>query len=698
MLTVSIRIGLSLLFLLFTLLSQAVAVEQNQGPPPLSEEQKMEQIKGFFKTEYQEEDYFRTDRLLLTATKRNMPIRKAPAIATVISQEEIRYMGARNLRDVLTMVPGIGVSRNEFGIFMYEVRGIRTQLSEKILVMIDGHSLNKSILTGSALYRIFDDLPVKNIRQIEIIRGPGSALYGANAFVAVINIITRDAVDISGIEVSGSYGDYDTGEINLVGGKIFDNGFQVSGSLDYFKTDGEKFNIESDALTGTDFTTTPGDAYTEIEKTDIFLKASFRDFAFKGHYIYSKKDGFYIGFNHILTDDSNDPVTNYWAELSYSPKLTERLQTTLKTYFDYYDQDTSAEIFPEGYGGIYPNGMIVEPKVKNRTVGAELQLDYDLSADNHLVVGTKYERTRQYDVKHRTNMFSPDEVQDISDFGNWNIDKTRKVWALYIQDEWAIRDNLNLTGGVRYDHYSDFGGTTNPRVGLVWGFLENADIKLLYGQAFRAPNFAELYNQNNPVEAGNEDLDPEKIKTYEAGATVRIKKHFTIDLNYFHNDIDDLITRPSSALYENAGSAEVDGVEVILSGSYSYDNYWKLTYTYQDPRDGDGDSLLYVPNHRATAGINYGINEYLVVHTDILWTGSRPRDTGDTRSDMDSYTVVDLTLTAANFYKNLEFQFAVYNIFDKDFRDPDTSGENQLIFDDFPREGRTIWGEIRYKF
>ena len=163
--TVSIRIVLSVLFFLFIFLSQANAAEQNQQSPPLSEEQKMEQIKGYFESEYQEEDFFRTDRLLLTATKRNMPVRKAPAIATVITQEEIRYMGARNLRDVLTMVPGLGVSINEFGVFMYEVRGIRTPLSEKILVMIDGHSLNKSIITGSALYRVLNGFPVKNIRQ-----------------------------------------------------------------------------------------------------------------------------------------------------------------------------------------------------------------------------------------------------------------------------------------------------------------------------------------------------------------------------------------------------------------------------------------------------------------------------------------------------------------------------------------------------
>jgi outer membrane cobalamin receptor len=643
------------------------------------------------------------------ATRTPQTVRKAPAIASVITAREIHNMGARNLRDILAMQPGFGVSRNEFGIFMYEVRGIRTQLSEKILVMIDGHSLNKSIITGSALYRIFDDLPVENIKQVEIIRGPGSALYGANAFVGVINIITRDAADIDGLELKASGGSFATRKINAVGGKTFANGLQASGSLDYYKTDGAKFLIEQDALTGTPFTTTPGYAFTEIEKKDLFFKASYKDLAFKAHYMDNRKDGFYIGFNHVLTDDSTDPITNFWSEVSYSPELTDRLQAVFMAYIDYYKQETSAEIFPEGFLGIFPNGMIGGPWVKNQTIGGEVQLDYDVSADNHLVGGALFERTRQYDVKSYNN-FDPTtgaplpsgQVEDVSALGNWNVDEDRNVWALYVQDEWQIRDNLNLTAGVRHDHYSDFGGTTNPRLGLVWSFLENADLKLLYGQAFRAPNFAELYNQNNPVEHGNPDLDPEKIKTYELGAAVRLLDNFTVNLNYFYNDIDDLIIVDKSAappIYVNAGSAEVNGVELILSGNYSPENYWKLSYTYQDPRDGaTGARLPDVPSHRATAAINYGLNRYVNLHTDILWTGPRPRQAGDTRAKTSSYTTVDLALTLKNFYRTLEIQGVIHNLFDQDYVDPDTSGAAQLIPNDFPRAGISAMVNVSYKF
>ena len=275
------------------------------------------------------------------------------------------------------------------------------------------------------------------------------------------------------------------------------------------------------------------------------------------------------------------------------------------------------------------------------------------------------------------------------------------IWSAYIQDEWRVIDNLNLTAGLRYDHYSDFGDTTNPRVGIVWGFWEKADLKLLYGQAFRAPNFVELYNRNNPVNVGNTNVKPEKITTYEAGIGFKPAKAFTVDLNYFYSDIEDLIiwNSQSPALHVNAGNAKIDGIELVLTGQYTADNYWKLSYTYQDPEDSDtGERLPYVPLHRASGNINYGITKYLNMHTDVLWTGERYRLDGDTRDPVAAYTTVDLALTLKNFFKTLEIQGTVHNLFDEKYADPDTSGAKQYIPGDFPREGISGMITASYKF
>jgi len=110
-----------------------------------------------------------------------------------------------------------------------------------------------------------------------------------------------------------------------------------------------------------------------------------------------------------------------------------------------------------------------------------------------------------------------------------------------LQDTWDITNTLNLTLGARYDQYNDFGDALSPRAGLTWAFIKNASLKLLYGQAFRAPSFTELFTTNQPTVLGNEDLDPETIRTYEVGLSYKFNNRVTSSINYFYNDISDLI-------------------------------------------------------------------------------------------------------------------------------------------------------------
>jgi outer membrane receptor for ferrienterochelin and colicin len=656
--------------------------------------------------ELQPEDLFNVslDELvaIYTASKQRMPVNKAPAIATVITAEEIRNMGARNLLDVLKMVPGVGVSINEFGLYQIEIRGIRTQLSEKVLLMIDGHSMNK-LFTGSGMYSFGRDLPVEHIDQVEVIRGPGSALYGANAFVGVINVITKQATDIDGGEMAASYGSFDSRKINVLAGKEYANGLKLVGNVNYHNTDGPAMRIETDVLTGTPFTTTPGYSDLSLEQTDIFLKLEYENLAFRGYY--QKKQGeLYIGMNYALVDDSVGDMDNYWGELSWNHKWQDNLTTTIKLYLDRYEQESTLKLMPEGFMGAYPKGMIGRPLGKNRTMGGEAQFDYTFSEDNRLIFGMMYEKLKQYDVEHISN-FDPLTYQDLGSLQETdpsNINTNREIYAVYLQDEWQLRDDLNLTAGLRYDHYSEFGPTTNPRVALVWGISDSIDLKLLYGQAFRAPTFVELYNQNNPILLGNANLKPEEITTYEAGLGIRLTDFLHMDLNYFYSDIEELIiwdTTASTATYVNGGQIEVDGIELLFTGSYSADNYWKLSYTYQDPRDSDTDNPLPdVPSHRAGFAVNYALTKYLNSHVDVLWTGSRPRAQGDPRPDSDSYTTVDLAFIAKNFLQGFEIEAVVHNLFDEKYQDPDTSGIALKAPDDFPRAGVSTMVTLRYKF
>jgi len=179
------------------------------------------------------------------ATRHETKISKAPGIVTIITAEEIMHLGYRTFVEVLRTIPGFEILKSgDTGVVVPAVRGITS--SNKVRLMLNGHFVN-SPFTGSAFGR-FDDFPVENIKKIEIIRGPGSAMYGENAFTAVINIITKDAKDIDGVKVSSGYGSFETYEENVVFGKTYGK-VDVSGMLHYRQTSGFDGIVESDRQT-----------------------------------------------------------------------------------------------------------------------------------------------------------------------------------------------------------------------------------------------------------------------------------------------------------------------------------------------------------------------------------------------------------------------------------------------------------------
>lgn len=679
----------------------AQAAEDPESPPGLTVEQNDQSGDKDLLMFFEEQE-------LVTATKRPTSLRKAPAIATIITADEIRNRGARNLLDVLKMVPGFGVAITEYGSIMLEVRGIMTKTSEKILVMIDGHALNKNMNGSAILYNMAGMLPVDNIKQVEVVRGPGSALYGNSAFVATINVITRNAEEIDGLELKVGGGTSDTWKAGFVGGTAIGDKFKVSGSFDHYKTNGQKLTVEADSLTGTPFSKAPGSPDTGGKRTDAFLKAAYGDLSFVGHFNLQKVP-LYIGLASALNDGDRPEQLNYWGELSYNPQIIASLSSTTKLRYDFWEQSGQDKIFPNGFAGSFPNGMIGEPLAKTRTFGIEQQFDWEPFKGNHLIAGASFELMEQYDVKQRANfdptVFPPTPIYlgPVQDVANWNKDVTRRSWAVYLQDEWQVLEAVSMTAGVRYDHYSDFGDTLNPRVGLVWNFLENADLKLLYGQAFRAPNFVELYDANNPIVLGNASLKPEKITTYEAGVGYQHNRFLGVNLNYFYSLIDDQIAWDTTITpvpkFANIGKTVTQGIELGLDGAITNELFWKANYAWQDPRDDKtGQRLPYVPSHRASGSINYAPVKYLNLNTDIRWIGPRPRPVGDTRAEAPDYATVDLAVTFKNFFQTLEIQAAIHNLFDRRYKDPDTSGAAKLVPGDFPREGISAFVTASYTF
>ncbi len=645
------------------------------------------------------------------ATRHKTPIRKAPSIVTVITDEEIKNSGYRTFVEILRMVPGFEILKNgTLGSVAPAVRGFEG--ANKVRVMLNGHFVNNP-LRGDA-FTLFDDFPVENIKRIEIIRGPGSAMYGENAFLAVINIVTFDAKNVDGVKVSSGYGSFDTKEGNITFGKSY-GAVGISGLVRYRETDGFDGVVESDVLQNR------GRVQDWRREYDLNLKITYKGFYGEGLYI-NKNQGPFIG-PQLALNDGSDVENNYvFAEVGYRKTFEEKFTLKPRIYYDQFDRNAYIEALPEGATisldtdgdrisdtfETYPDGFDINSKVIERVVGTEIPFDYKLFDGNLLTLGTEYRLINQDNTHFLSNVHPVtseplDSLQNFSDSYPQIDDATRHIWSFYMQDAWDITDALNLTVGVRHDQYSDFGGATSPRLGLTWAFMKNASLKLLYGEAFRAPSFAEMHAiyQRNSIIQGNEDLDPEIIRTYEVGLSYQFHKYVTSSLNYFNNDVKDLIVLRSIfddnvrvLRYENYGDARVQGIEMETRIDLAKGNYLFMNYTFQEPEDDDGNDLPFVAKHKGNFGVNVQPWKYINTNISTFVSGSRTREVDDRRDDLPAYALVNLSLIGKEFFRTMEVQGTVFNLLDKDYSDPGPIS----IPDDLPRPGRTFFIGLSYQF
>ncbi len=657
--------------------------------------------------------FFEDEDLIITATKHPLTLKKAPAIATVFTGRDVRNMGARDITDVLKRVPGFGITKSRIGYEVLEVRGIRGTRNEKVKFLIDGHSMNDNY-SGGYVWN-FDNLSVANVKRIEVIRGPGSALYGSNAISGVINVVTKNGADIDGVILSVGAGTFDTQRYNLQVGKVLGE-LDFALMLDYLTTEGDELGVKKDMFGRSGHT----DDFED--KLDGQLKLSYKGFTLNARVVEREK-GPYVGTAYVLTDENRFDATQYFVDLSYKKDLLDnRLNVTARTYYDYGKWKYFWEIFPEGTviplpaplpPIVYPDGAIGTPSLKERTLGAELMADYGITDKNLLTVGMLMENRKQFDVKTRSNFDlsagacpaltpSPFPVEyDVTHLCNWNDNIDRDVWAFYLQDVWDVTDTVALTAGIRHDKYSDVGNSTNPRAAVVWEFKKGWDLKLLYATAFRAPSMLELYNRNNPVELGNRNLKPEEMETFEISVGNTYKGHTTTRVSAFRNTYSDriaIVLVSGIGVYTNIGPARVWGIETeikrrfLKNGSTIYANY-----TYQDTEDRDtGREIPDVARHRGNIGADVAVTKRVNANVNVLMMGQKPRAGGDARSDVAGYTVVDVNLIAKNFIdKGLEFALSGYNVFNEKYEDSAPVG---TLVADFPRESAQYMLEARYKF
>jgi iron complex outermembrane receptor protein len=586
-----------------------------------------------------EQQWLEEETFVTSASRVKENIKKSASSISVIDSEMIKKMGVNNILEVLSTVSGIGINQSNIYVKEVEVRGIKDWFSKKVLFMLDGHSLDANLLNGGATWAL-GGMNLDNIERIEIIKGPASALYGANAFTALVNIITKNAQDIDGTIIKTKVGSNNTKEVNFLYGKVFDE-LSIVTNINIFDTDGDSVFVNKDA-SGNSGISNP---YGKSVKAD--LKVNYKDFHFNAM-ISDRNDGPYFGATGNMnkkTDANND---YYFAEFGYQKSINDKLDISTRFYFDKFKFYNTWHL-PE-YSLVTVNGL------SNTKKGLEGLATYKVNNNFTTIFGAMYESHKQYEPITINNGIS------VPNPNGFMINFDREMWAGYINNLYDISDAIRLTIGARYDNYSDFGSNFAPRGGISWAMNDNHTLKVMYGEGFTTPVFGNYYT-SSPVIQGNPDVVPEKVSTYEASLDSTITKDLKTKVTLFNNDFKDLI-QESGGTYKNIGKLNTKGLEVEAKYDLHRGSYLLTNYTYQKAVDEvTNEKLPNIAQHKANIMLNYRVNNNISLFNHLFIKGSTERTSTDTRESVDGHAIFNTAVNIKNFYKDLEMKISVNNIF-----------------------------------
>lgn len=276
--------------------------------------------------------------------------------------------------------------------------------------------------------------------------------------------------------------------------------------------------------------------------------------------------------------------------------------------------------------------------------------------------------------------------------------KTRKVLFLSLQDEFSLAPRWTLTTGIRNDYYSEFGSTINPRVALVWNKEAHLSVKFLYGRAFRAPSFQELYMQNNPSGIGNIDVKPETIDMREIGVEYRPNNKWHVGANIYDYTADKLIgTVPvvaGTTQAANVGKQLGRGIETILQYEPTEKMILSADYAYRwTKNDSTGKAVVDVPVHIGHLKVDWEFFAHGVLAWETQIVANTTRAPNDSRQKIGDYAVSHLSVGYDPTHQT-NIKLSVRNIFDKEYYYPMTTAN----ISDIPAPGRSVYAQISYRF
>jgi outer membrane receptor for ferrienterochelin and colicins len=633
-----------------------------------------------------------------------------PSVVSVLEHDQLRSLGLKTLFEALSILPGVETSISQLGIKKVIVRGFDNPNNftfDKIKLIIDGVGIEMGIFENTSFYL---NLPTDLIERIEVLRGPGSALYGNGAFNGVINVITRRNAD-AGNGLFFSAGSYSY----LLGGLrqhyLLGTDTVLHADLYYQKNRkmlglGDEFEVMN--IVDRDLGPVPFGRDTESNEVlddysfGIFL--AHKAWSFKAR-LKEEKSGNYFGWDEALEIGTDHRHTQRYlfAQVEYADRITKEIALNARLGYSHYSLDMDGQNYVQQSGVNIPFFYSVDEK--------EQMFDFETfvtssAIDRHTLTAGAELKTMQ-EIENSID-------DDISPYGKRALFEEgveRNSVALYARDTVELGEDLSALIALRFDYYEKERRTyPSAQAGLVYNASPNWNFKLNYGHAFRVPSWVEQYSvqygTDDGTRPGNSDLVAETTDTFEAVAIYRYGQMHHLQCNLYYSlmddvlDIEDATDEGGYANQPRRTSAGLEAAYTLLP--YKQDRlHLNFTYnktTYKTPIHGIDQTMPGVAQVMAKGYYIHYLTPSVSLSALVKYIGERARDEDfddkEYNDDLDPYTTVDLT---ANFVTghHWDIHASVKNLFDADVRYPSYYNRHN---DGLPREGVNYLVQAEYAF
>jgi iron complex outermembrane receptor protein len=584
------------------------------------------------------------------ASRREQLVTEAPSAVTIVSAEEIAAFGWRTLDEVLRNVRGFYTTHDR----NYSYLGARgfgrpTDYNNRILVLVDGHRLNDSVYDAVG---IGADLPIDLdlIARIEVIRGPGSALYGTSAYFGVVNLVTRQGGAVGGAEVSLDTASEGHLRLRASYGRQFGEGRQFLLSASRERSEGAA------ALYFDDYADEGGWAYDADgeDASRLFGSATWGGLTLQGAVGQRRKDVPTGSYGTTFGDPRNQTLdTRSWIDAGYQRTLAGTVLTG-RAFFDRMDYDG---VF------VYEAGSRINRDFSRGVwFGTELMAARRVGSRHQVTAGAEFRNNRRQDQWN----------YDLEPAVSWLDDRRRsRQAALFVQDDIALTRRLTAVVGARYDWWRDV-GTGRPRLGLVYRPDGDTAVKLLYGEAFRRPSVFELYYEEGTNQA-NAALEPETLRTTELVIERYVGRRMRLTGTVYTTRLSGLVSQLTDesgeyVWYANHGRVRAVGAEVEAERRWASGVLLRGHVSLQRAEDTDtGLSLTNSPGRLANLSAMVPLSDRRLTFAGVVrYVGMRT-----TRDDIEcpAATLMDATLSYA-VTPRLTLRTGARNLFDATLLDP----------------------------